>query len=58
MDGVPGRKYLCHEPCHTPMKTHGPQRALTDLPPGHSLPIPDGRRGEADALAITRVDIH
>jgi len=42
MDGVPGRKYRCHEPCHTPLKTHGAQNILNNLLPGKSAPIPDG----------------
>jgi len=57
MDGVPGRKYLYHEPCHTPMKTHGAQRVLTNLLPGQNVPMPDGCCGEAGTLAISRPDI-
>ena len=57
MDGVPGRKYLYHEPCHTPLKTHGAQKVLANLLPGKSVPIPDGCCGEAGTLAITRPDI-
>ena len=40
-----------------PLKTHGEQKVLNNLLPGETTPPPDGCRGEAGTLAITRPDI-
>ena len=31
LDGVSGEKYLYHDPCHTPMKTHAPMKVANAL---------------------------
>ncbi|MBK1692442.1 DUF3683 domain-containing protein [Ectothiorhodospira mobilis] len=55
-NGVEGRQYLYHDPCHSPMKTHNPLKvanALMGQPVVHS----DRCCGEAGTFAMNRPDV-
>jgi Fe-S oxidoreductase len=51
-----GMKYLYHDPCHTPMKTHNPVRVASTLLQQEVL-LTDRCCGEAGTFAISRPDI-
>ncbi|RMF85856.1 MAG: DUF3683 domain-containing protein [Nitrospirae bacterium] len=55
--GVPGRRYLYHEPCHTPMKTHAAEEVLAKTLVKTPVAMPPGCCGEAGTLALSRPDI-
>ena len=56
LDGVSGEKYLYHDPCHTPMKTHAPMKVANALL-GGGVKLSDRCCGESGTLAVTRPDI-
>ncbi len=56
LDGVSGEKYLYHDPCHTPMKTHAPMKVANALL-GGGVQLSDRCCGESGTLAVTRPDI-
>jgi FAD/FMN-containing dehydrogenase/Fe-S oxidoreductase len=56
LDGVSGEKYLYHDPCHTPMKTHAPMKVAKALL-GDGVKLSDRCCGESGTLAVTRPDI-
>lgn len=56
LDGVEGVKYLYHDPCHTPMKTHPPVKVASALM-GQEVKLSDRCCGESGTLAVTRPDI-
>jgi len=56
LDGVEGVKYLYHDPCHTPMKTHNPIKVANALM-GQEVKLSDRCCGESGTLAVTRPDI-
>ncbi len=56
MDGVAGRQYLYHDPCHTPMKTYAPLDVAGKLL-GAEVRLSDRCCGEAGTLAVSRPDI-
>jgi Fe-S oxidoreductase len=53
---VAGEKYLYHDPCHTPMKTHAPLKVANALL-GGGVQLSDRCCGESGTLAVTRPDI-
>ena len=53
LDGVSGEKYLYHDPCHTPMKTHAPMKVANALL-GGGVVLSDRCCGESGTLAVTR----
>jgi FAD/FMN-containing dehydrogenase/Fe-S oxidoreductase len=61
LDDVSGEKYLYHDPCHTPMKTHAPLKVANALLGGSSensvVQLSDRCCGESGTLAVTRPDI-
>ncbi|MBT9569013.1 MAG: DUF3683 domain-containing protein [Thiobacillus sp.] len=61
LDGVSGEKYLYHDPCHTPMKTHAPLKVANTLlggsPVNSVVKLSDRCCGESGTLAVTRPDI-
>ncbi|HWR76534.1 MAG TPA: DUF3683 domain-containing protein [Thiobacillus sp.] len=61
LDGVSGEKYLYHDPCHTPMKTHAPMKVANALlggsPENSVVQLSDRCCGESGTLAVTRPDI-
>ena len=56
LDGVTGTRYLYHDPCHTPMKTHNPLKVVNAL---MGQPVLQNERccGESGTLAVSRPDI-
>lgn len=61
LDGVSGEKYLYHDPCHTPMKTHAPLKVANALlggsPDSGAVKLSDRCCGESGTLAVSRPDI-
>ena len=51
-----GVKYLYHDPCHTPMKTHNPVRVASTLLKQDVL-LAERCCGEAGTFAVSRPDI-
>ncbi len=56
LDGVTGTRYMYHEPCHTPMKTHAALKVASELI-GNEVILSDRCCGDAGTLAATRPDI-
>jgi len=56
LDNVSGEKYLFHDPCHTPMKTHAPMKVANTLL-GGGVHLSDRCCGESGTLAVSRPDI-
>jgi Fe-S oxidoreductase len=60
LNGASGRRYLYHEPCHSPMKSHDAVEVVNTLldgrPDGH-VRISDRCCGESGTFAISRPDI-
>jgi Fe-S oxidoreductase len=54
--GVQGVRYMYHDPCHTPMKTHQPLKVVAKLM-GQAVTLSDRCCGESGTLAATRADI-
>jgi FAD/FMN-containing dehydrogenase/heterodisulfide reductase subunit C len=56
LEGVTGARYMYHDPCHTPMKTHAPLKVVNALMGVH-VALNDRCCGESGTLAATRPDI-
>lgn len=56
LEGVGGVRYMYHDPCHTPMKTHNPLTVVSRLM-GESVTASDRCCGEAGTFAVARPDI-
>jgi FAD/FMN-containing dehydrogenase/Fe-S oxidoreductase len=56
LEGVQGVRYLYHDPCHTPMKTHAPL-AVANALIGQPVALSDRCCGESGTLAVTRPDV-
>jgi FAD/FMN-containing dehydrogenase/Fe-S oxidoreductase len=56
LEGVTGVRYMYHDPCHTPMKTHAPLKVVNQLM-GGDVPLNDRCCGESGTFAVTRPDI-
>jgi FAD/FMN-containing dehydrogenase/Fe-S oxidoreductase len=56
IDGVEGVRYLYHDPCHSPMKTHAPLAVAQGLL-GQPVRLSDRCCGEAGTLGTARPDI-
>jgi FAD/FMN-containing dehydrogenase/Fe-S oxidoreductase len=56
LDGVTGRRYLYHDPCHSPMKTHSPVKVASQLL-GGEVQLSERCCGEAGTLGTARPDI-
>jgi Fe-S oxidoreductase len=56
VEGAKGVRYLYHDPCHTPMKTHKPIKVVNEL---MQAPVALSERccGESGTFAISRPDI-
>ncbi len=57
LEGVGGVRYLYHDPCHTPMKTHNPISVASKLLGGAQVQLSDRCCGEAGTFAVARPDI-
>ena len=56
LEGVAGTRYMYHDPCHTPMKTHPPLKVVNQLM-GTAVKQNDRCCGESGTLAVSRPDI-
>jgi len=56
LEGVTGVRYLYHEPCHNPMKTHSGLRVARELM-GQAVELNDRCCGESGSLAVSRPDV-
>jgi FAD/FMN-containing dehydrogenase/Fe-S oxidoreductase len=56
LEGVPGVKYLYHDPCHTPMKQQSPMATVKALV-GEDTKLTERCCGEAGTFASSRPDI-
>ena len=56
VEGVNGKPYVYHEPCHTPLKRHGSAETVKTLL-GEDAQASGPCCGEAGTLAVTRPDI-
>ncbi|MCU0868058.1 MAG: FAD/FMN-binding oxidoreductase [Burkholderiales bacterium] len=56
LEGITGTRYLYHDPCHSPMKTHQPMKVVNQLM-GTAVAANDRCCGESGTLAVTRPDI-
>jgi FAD/FMN-containing dehydrogenase/Fe-S oxidoreductase len=56
LEGVTGVRYMYHDPCHTPMKTHAPLTVVNTLM-GAPVALNERCCGESGTLAVTRPDI-
>jgi FAD/FMN-containing dehydrogenase/Fe-S oxidoreductase len=60
LEGVQGVRYMYHDPCHTPMKTHAPMKVVNQLigtADGTKVALSDRCCGESGTLAVSRPDI-
>jgi FAD/FMN-containing dehydrogenase/Fe-S oxidoreductase len=56
LDGVPGVRYLYHDPCHTPIKVYKPLEVASVLT-GSQVELSARCCGESGTLALTRPDV-
>ncbi|MCW8919458.1 MAG: DUF3683 domain-containing protein [Gammaproteobacteria bacterium] len=56
LEGVPGQRYLYHDPCHSPIKRHNPLKVAATLM-GQEVPLSDRCCGESGTFAVSRPDI-
>ena len=56
LEGVTGTRYMYHDPCHTPMKTHAPLKVVNTLM-GQPVTLNDRCCGESGTLAVSRPDV-
>jgi Fe-S oxidoreductase len=54
--GVQGVRYMYHDPCHSPMKTHKPLKVVNTLM-GQEVPLNDRCCAESGTFAASRPDI-
>ena len=52
-----GKRYMYHDPCHTPMKTHQPLKVVNQLMGVQDIALNDRCCGESGTFAVTRPDI-
>lgn len=56
LDAASGKRYMYHDPCHTPMKTYAAQTVVNTLM-ATEVALNDRCCGESGTLAVTRPDI-
>ncbi len=56
LEGVNGVRYMYHDPCHSPMKTHAPLK-VTNALMGQEVALNDRCCGESGTFAVSRPDI-
>jgi len=56
LEGLSGARYMYHEPCHKPMKTHDALKVVNTLM-GQPVALNDRCCGESGTLAVSRPDI-
>ena len=56
IEGINGVRYMYHDPCHSPMKTHAPLKVVSSLMDA-DVPLTDRCCGESGTFALSRPDI-
>jgi FAD/FMN-containing dehydrogenase/Fe-S oxidoreductase len=56
LDGVQGVRYMYHDPCHSPMRTHNPLKVVNELM-NAPVALNDRCCGESGTLATSRPDV-
>ena len=56
LDGTTGKRYVYHDPCHSPMKTHAPKKVVEALT-GQDVTMSERCCGEAGTFAVARPDV-
>ncbi|TXT22548.1 MAG: FAD linked oxidase domain protein, partial [Gallionellaceae bacterium] len=56
LEGAGGARFMYHDPCHAPMKTHPPLKVVSELM-GEPVSLSDRCCGEAGTLAVARPDV-
>jgi hypothetical protein len=57
LDGADGVRYMYHDPCHSPMKTHNPLKVVSELMAVEPCRWRISCCGESGTFAISRPDI-
>jgi Fe-S oxidoreductase len=57
VDGVTGVRYMYHDPCHSPMKTHKPLKVVNALMGTDNIEQNERCCGESGTFAATRPDV-
>src|SRR5688572_13776444 len=57
LDGLQGTRYMYHDPCHSPMKTHQPKKVVNELMGRSDIEVNDRCCGESGTFAAARPDI-
>ncbi len=57
VEGVQGVRYMYHDPCHTPIKTHDAKKVVNTLMGRSDIEINDRCCGESGTFAATRPDV-
>jgi Fe-S oxidoreductase len=57
LDGVQGVRYMYHDPCHTPIKTHDAKKVVNTLMGRTDIEINDRCCGESGTFAASRPDV-
>jgi FAD/FMN-containing dehydrogenase/Fe-S oxidoreductase len=57
VEGVEGVRYMYHDPCHTPIKTHDARKVVNTLMGRTDIEINDRCCGESGTFAATRPDV-
>ena len=57
LDGLQGVRYMYHDPCHSPMKTHAPTKVVNALMGRDDIAVNDRCCGESGTFAASRPDV-
>jgi len=57
LDGLQGVRYMYHDPCHTPMKTHQPVKVVNELMGRNDIELNDRCCAESGTFAVARPDV-
>jgi FAD/FMN-containing dehydrogenase/Fe-S oxidoreductase len=57
VEGAKGVRYMYHDPCHSPMKTHAPMKVVNELMGRDDIELNERCCGESGTFAASRPDI-
>jgi Fe-S oxidoreductase len=57
LDGLQGARYMYHDPCHSPMKTHQPVKVVNELMGRTDIELNDRCCAESGTFAVARPDV-
>jgi Fe-S oxidoreductase len=57
LDGLQGARYMYHDPCHSPMKTHAPVKVVNELMGRTDIELNDRCCAESGTFAVARPDV-